>query len=423
MGEATKAAIGRRIKYHMARLNLNRSRLSDQTSIDPSTISRYINGKRKPTSRHADLLAMLFEISVSELIVGAKASRARLSSDANPKPVRIGDICLQDVFLMIGDHVTPLEVGARYIHQPLVLPQKVRPHFDKLVAVAKAKAADAGQPYWNGPNTRLLRIVEPNSRKLADGKEQRGIVLELGPVSWDEFKALNASMDVDLFTGKQKTIREAYAHRQKLYQNAPDLRWCQLSNLLVVNITPITSDGFGIVLHRGLYGVSGGEGKIGNVDEQIERYLDEAHPHDLTRRINLPAAPDKSFGAGYKPSGIPSPFLAAIRGISEEVSTEVARRASEDYSRVKFLNVIMDLTFFIPHLVGIVELGMSKSEADRLRQEKVGKDHSEGIPEFLRLDLKDKRTSTLVSQVQFWTPPGLSAFISALKFWEAKGKA
>src|SRR6266516_1528953 len=160
---------------------------------------------------------------------------------------------------------------------------------------------------------RLIRAI-PNTKQHWSGRERRGIILELGPVSWEEFTVLNEFPD----------IRTKYADYNSLYAHGSDLRWCRLSNLLVLGVMPLTIDGFGLVQQRGPeQSIDPGLFTCG-IAENIHRFLDEAPPDDPTHRIHpLTEVTEKNRWEPYRPRGKPSPLLAAQRGIWEELSREL----------------------------------------------------------------------------------------------------
>jgi hypothetical protein len=353
------------------------------------------------------------------------ASMAVLFTERNPKPLRIGNTSINNVFLMCGNHIEPLEVSIRYSPGPIKISKKIQPSlYNKLVDVAKANARKAGHPYFNGPNTRLLRLTEENTHQQSSGKEQRGITLELGPVSWEEYTVLNTFLDAAVFPDEvENTIRRKFANRALLYENSPDLRWCELANILVVAMIPITTDGFGLIQRRSWHGVSVTAGRlISGISENIHRYLDEAEPSNLGQNLNpIEVGSGLPIDDTYEPRGVPSPLLAAQRGLYEEVSTEIHRIIKSNQERFKFLNVVFDLEFFHPVLVGVIELGLQRDEVEKLIQEYPGKDHSENSTIiFASLNTADEETSRLLADLSRWDLAGLSAFVSSLKYWEAR---
>jgi hypothetical protein len=326
---------------------------------------------------------------------------------------------------MIGNDIEPLDIGVRYEPEWFVIPSQIASVYRQL-ADRIAQAAHSGRhPYFNGPCVRLLEITEDDSAQLPSGQEQRGLVLHLGPVSWEEFSVLNSLIDDKTVFSNGTTMRELFGDEQQLYTNTTDLRWCQLSNILTINMEPITSDGYGIVQDRNPRGVSTGKRQFANgVAENMHRYLDEAPRGNLDHRMNdAVRASEVPVDHRYQPRGVPSPLLTAQRGVKEELSPELDKRLRGTPDRYKFLNVIMDLEFFNPHLLGVIELGMTRDEVVKTIQESRGKDHSEARAiRFLPLDRTNAETMQFISAQERWSPPGLAAFITGMKYWQAHRK-
>jgi hypothetical protein len=350
---------------------------------------------------------------------------AGLGFEGNPNPVRIGDVYLDRVYVMIGNDIEPVDIGVRYEPEWLVIPSQITPLYREL-ADGVAQAARSGRhPYFNGPRARLLEITEDDTAQLPSGYEQRGLVLHLGPVSWEEFSVLNSLIDDKTVFPNGTTIRKLFADEQQLYANTTNLRWCRLSNILTINMEPITSDGYGIIQDRNPRGVSTGKGQFANgVAENMDRYLDEAARGNLDHNLNeLVAAAEVPVDHRYAPRGVPSPLLTAQRGVREELGRELYERLRGTPDRYKFLNVIMDLGYFNPHLIGVVELGMTRDQVAKSIQESRGKDHSEARAiRFLPLDRTNPETMQFISAQERWSPPGLAAFITGMKYWEAHRK-
>jgi hypothetical protein len=123
----------------------------------------------------------------------------------------------------------------------------------------------------------------------------------------------------------------------------------------------------------------------------------------------------------YQPLGVPSPFLTAQRGVYEELSEGLYWSLKDEPHRFKFLNIVMDLEYFNPHLVGIIDLGMTRAEVKKHLEETPGKDHSEATAiDFVKLDSRDPSTMKLISDKPRWSAVGLSALITAVHYWEAQ---
>lgn len=416
--------IGGRIQLARLSKGWNQSTLAIRCGIDQARISKYERGKIHITEGPLAIIARALEVDV-EWLTNSDAVRAGYLDDTNPKPLRIGDTKIDDVHLIHGNHIEPLEISIRYRHDRLVIPHRLREVYARLAAQVKEAAASVGRPYYNGPTARLLRISEEKTDQLPDGREQRRLILELAPLSWEEFTILNKNLDEPITPGGGATIRSEYADRRALFQNGPDLRWCDLSNMLSLAMIPITTDGFGLIQHRSRHGVSVDPGRLtSGIAENIHRYLDEAVPDNLGRALNPRTERNRTdVDAYYRPTGVPSPVLTALRGLKEEVSTELYRMLKDSLHRIKFLNLIFDLHGFHPMLTGIVELGLQRSEVERLLQEYPGRDHPEFTSMlFVPLDPSEKHASRLLRRPTDWVRGGLSAFISAIKFFQRDQK-
>jgi hypothetical protein len=340
----------------------------------------------------------------------------------NPKPFRVGEVLLRDVYLMLGNYTVPIEIVPKYVHQPLELPPEIARVYPHLDSTARAHAQRLGTQYFNGPNTRLIRFTEEGTRQDAAGHEQKVLTLQLGPVSWFEYTILNTFLDYRLDDGQ--TIREVFADPEKLFQNDRDLSWCKLSNILGIALTPITNDGFGLVQKRNPRGVSAEGGKLtSGLAENIHRYLDEANPKDPTERLNELGLPAQTpVDERYAPQGVPSPILCAQRCLWEELSEDLGY--SLPITAYRFLLVGFELAKFHPVLMGVVELDMSREEVERTREKSPGRDHSEFLDiVYLPLDSWSSETINAISLQEHWVPAGLAAFMAAVNYFESRREA
>ena len=336
------------------------------------------------------------------------------------------DSHVDDIYLVIGNHTSPLKVGVRYDPARMTVPASLlqKGVYKQLADKAEKNARDKGYQYFNGPNTRLLRVTQELTDQTASGHEESGIMLEVGPLSWEQFTVLNCFLDQDV-PGESGcgTLRQQFASRRMLFENTTDLRWCELSNLLTVHMIPITSDGYGLVTVRNPKTVSIAGSKLGSgITENIHRYLDEASAGHLDVRLHelmLPIEASKNVPIDYSPRGVPSPLLTAQRGFLEEVSERLYFDIRGDEHRFKFLNVVFDLKLFIPKLIGIVELEVNSDELRRMIHESPGKDHGEVREHhFLKLDAANANTRDFMGRE--WDLGGLAAFATAMQYWSVR---
>ena len=280
------------------------------------------------------------------------------------------------------------------------------------------------------PNTRLIRVIH-DIMPSRDGTEIRRQILELGPVSWLEYSVLNTFLDYKLRNGK--TIREAFACLDKLYDNGSDFRWCSLSNIMPVAMIPVTTDGYGLLQRRSSAVSTEPGAYTSGVAENIHRFLDEAPSGNLyqrrvpllelydeyrTKRLLMESLTAKGVDDKYQPEGVPSPFLTAKRGLFEEISKELYDQVPD--SSYKFLNVAFGLKVFVPNLVGVIELGKPKVEVEELVDACLDKSERRGAIQYVMLDEKDGRTEELLlpRNRSNWTAGGLAALISAIRWYK-----
>ena len=336
----------------------------------------------------------------------------------NPRPIRIGDLCLYEVFRVIGNDIEPLNLLIQYNKAELSLPPKIKALYDALAQQASTNADKGGYNYFpDGPCARLLRII-PNSRQSKSGLEEHRYILELGPVSWEQYTVLNElllSHDV---------LKEEFANVQALYDNGYDFRWCKLSNLFTITMVPITSDGYGLVGPRSQHAVSSAfKVLVPSVNENIHRFLDEAAPTDLERRLHPVDRDQVASDCIWKPTepvGVPSPLLTAQRGVFEELSPKLYNMLCENPNAYKFLNVMFSFDYFHPYLTGVIELNMSRAEVKRMIEESPPAHPEHLKTEFLALDTANKTTLARISDRPKWGTWGLAAFMSAMRYWEHK---
>jgi len=405
-------SLGIRIRKLRLAEGLTQQKLADAIGMSWTQVSRWETDKETPRPSTLRLLAKLFDVPVKELTVGKKSEvqdRGFAEALENSKALVLGDVRLDAIHVLRGNSEEQLHIGVRYDPKPLTIKREFRRLYEQLAERKKEEALLGNHDYFpNGPCTRLIRAI-PNTRSLSNGREQRAVILELGPVSWEEYTVLNDYPE----------IRERYRDYQTLYNQGCDLRWCPLSNLLTFGMVPITSDGYGIVQHRSGQVSSDIRQITCGIAENIHRYLDEAPADDLTRRLHsLIDVPDSVRWNPAAPKGVPSPFLTAQRGLYEELSPELYR-LTNDTSRFKFLCITFDLVRFLPGLIGVIELDLSRKETESMIEKYPGTDHSEYTHlTYLPLDITAPETVQIVSDQSRWVPGGLAAFVSTVKYWK-----
>jgi hypothetical protein len=243
---------------------------------------------------------------------------------------------------------------------------------------------------------------------------------------------LSCSRRSSPLSGRNSTYRtvQISGTGSALYDFSPDLRWSQLSNILSVGFVPITLDGYALVQKRS-QSASAEPGKIASFGENIHRYWDEAPFSDLGVRLHsldnkrlADQGQVQPVDHNYIPQGVPSPLLAFQRGVAEELSRRIYELTMSDQANYKFLGLLFGLRHFRPALCGIVELGVTLSEAQRIIGEDRGKDHWEHnriIP--LALDPTAPEIQAQIANDKNWIDVGLGALILAIKFCKSRSKS
>jgi transcriptional regulator with XRE-family HTH domain len=421
------SGFGKRLRGVRERLGWTQEKVGELAGINSETVNRYEAERALPRMRNLERLAKALRVEAEYLRFGT-ATTVDLSPFYTGKhaPAVVDDVTAQNVHLIDGNHTVPIEISARYNGEPLRVPKRFRPVYDAWLARAQRVAREKGYPFFNGPNTRLCRATREPTRQDPRGHEQNGLMLELGPVSWFEWTVLNMFLD-EPFSEDDASItpRAVFADAERLFDEGSDLRWCRLSNILTVNMTPITSDGYGLIQLRNRGGVSTTGGRLANgVAENVHRFLDEAPADNLGLRQNgLQVGRRCQVDASYCPEGVPSPLLAAQRGLWEEVSEELFWVTREASGKFKFLNLMMDLEFFNPHLIGVIELGLPRAQVEKLVVRSPGKDHAESTAiHYIPLDATAAETKSILLDQRRWAAIGLGCVISAIHYWQSPMK-
>ena len=422
--EAYKERVGLRARRFRLAKGWTQEEVAHAIKSTQPKVANLENGKHLPKGRFMRDLATLFKVPIEAITADPEIrSLFPATVSGNKKALGFCGITVDQVYIAVGSASDTLDISVRYADVPFRYPDRIARVKERLETIAARHAEVTGAMHWDGPTARLLKYRDATADTAA-AYERRKLVIDAGPLSWFEFLVCNTFLDTPgLFSGGT-TIRDNYTDLQKLVRRPDDLSWYELGNILQVAMTPITTDGYGIITRSRAGIVPATAGKLtSGVAENAQRWLDECAPDDKWEPIHpflrFAELPPEGKRRDYQPRAI-SPYVTGLRGLKEELS--VLRKDLGDPRRsVKFLCLAWDLVLFHSILVGVIELPFDRSRAERLINEQRGKDHSEWSDlHFLRLDFGDDQTIAKIVDTTDWDVGGLASFVTAVQYWEGR---
>jgi transcriptional regulator with XRE-family HTH domain len=414
--EVERARIAENIRRLRQEKGWSQEVLAQKVGTSQGTVARWETEQRDVSYKSFQKLCDVLGANSTELKGLAPARpRVPLNFTDNPWPMESEHITVHGAYVFYEADNKPLKWTAQYRHERLVMHSDIEPYWDRIQEHLKARASEVGAKYFPGPVVRLSHMT------FSESSEEFGcLTFHLAPLSWFEFSGLHTMLDDKIFDDSPYTIRERFCDREALYGNQVDLRWCRLSNMLSVHLIPVTTDGFGLIKLRPATGNSVEPNiLIAGVDENMHRFSDESEIGDQFRRRNeIVDPPTVTIDTWYRPRGIPSPYLCALRGVYEETSPKIGEAIAGSVDHIKFLSVVMDLKMFHPHLLGMVELPFSRDETRRMIADHPGKDAraEAGAHRYVALDFNDRTTKQLVADQRNWSAAGLAALVATEKY-------
>jgi hypothetical protein len=194
------------------------------------------------------------------------------------------------------------------------------------------------------------------------------------------------------------------------------VRDAKLSNILDTATTILTKDGYLGYQIRSNRVSTVPNLLTSSVAENINRYLDDVEATLPLRRINRVEGDELPWEAkqeGYVPRGVPHPFAAVERGISEEISRELLKYMRPN--AVKLLGLGFDLESLHPDMLFIAIVDLKAEEVLRFARENPGKDYREGKLRFVECtgDALELQEDVAAGK---WVPAGKAALIRAYEF-------
>lgn len=250
-----------------------------------------------------------------------------------------------------------------------------------------------GYPF-DGP---CVRLVDYHAAPR-DSEERKYLRLTLGRMTWYDYILANqrfGDLDMTRLLNDDQKVTNFVDFDTLVRERA--VSSSQLSNILTAYLTATTSDGFLVYSQRGRHVASHKNLRMSAVSENL-------HPQQ-----------DGVFG----PHSAESLFLAAARGISEELSpTLVPRTPATD---IYLLGLEFHLQGYHPGLLFYLPLAETRAEVERACRVAPGKDFLEGEMRFVHLD-NFADLQMLLSQ-EDWFAAGKASIIRTLEFLESRARS
>lgn len=316
-----------------------------------------------------------------------------------------------DIFLdLLGggdEEFTSNDVRIDYEHVFSDLPPIINESREEVLHKIREYNEANGREFFNGPTIRL-HAVNLGIDQDPGGEEKKHPILLFRPTSWFDYVLTNQRLDVPI-SGLGLTLREAYADESRLV-NSRRIDWIPFSNILTCTVVLISRDNYVRITRRservdnssGVYAAS--------VAENVHRWKDEIW--DLSSPwYSQPSRRDsKNVDYSYKPSGIVSPFLTALRGIREEIGDDVAESVSPD--DIKLISIAWNLSAYQPHMIFKVRSNLPRLELEQIERGSTAPDDWEATGYWLPFELNAPLVTHLSSSK--WAEISKGAILRAL---------
>jgi len=253
----------------------------------------------------------------------------------------------------------------------------------------KREAKEHGRMFFDGPHTRLVDFrVTPR-----DATEQKHLELTLGPVDWYDYAVAN---EVFAQTLRKTQVSDLGRFIDLAEVSDGRIKNVKLSNLLCIDVTIVTLDGYALYAKRGNR-VSAAQGLLASaVAENMHRSFDQS--------------------LGPPRSGLlPVPFRTAIRGLEEEISPELVR--SLNPRALVLLGLAFNLRNLHPDLLFAAAVPFRRDEVFAMAEEHPGKDFIEAT--LLAVPAKLDATLEGILSAGQWLAAGKACLIRTIEFLEA----
>jgi len=304
-----------------------------------------------------------------------------------------------------------------YRHDEFVRPLELLPYCDRILQRKEEEAVRRGALRFNGPNTRLIEWRANPIGETDSVIERRTLNLLLGPVGWFDFEGLNEAFREQATHGDLLEACLRFVGLEEVVSNG-SVQYCKLSNILDTASTIFTRDGFLGYQKRSSRVSAVPSTFTSGIAENINRYLDDADPHDSQKFFNpLPEGPwpEEAQSNDYVPKGVPHPFSAVRRGLREEVSRLIIPHVGPN--AIKLMSISFDLEALHPDLLFLITVDMTAEEILRSAGSQPGRDYFEGQLRFVRADAAAFSAEEEIVKGS-WVAAGKAALFRALQLIE-----
>jgi hypothetical protein len=269
---------------------------------------------------------------------------------------------------------------------PYEMPELFRSRREEIVNILESNSK-----YFNGPHTRLIDCSEEIGDRTT---ERHALNMTIGPLDWEEFAVVRHQTDELL---SQSDSDEAA--RDRLLEYVPVVRICEGHSpagartpcILDTATTIVTSDGwlaFGIRTRNVQHFVGGATSAVAeNIQQKLDRSISQ-EANDL----------------------LPSPFRAALRGIAEELSSELLLNFRQGESTLLCTGVSFDLVGLHPDALFLALIRESREQVELMSPAK----DLENKIFWVRLDGDDDAIFDVLSAYK-WTGAGFASLVRALE--------
>jgi hypothetical protein len=287
----------------------------------------------------------------------------------------------------------------------------------------ESRRALTANNFFNGPNARLLTYtVTPAPAHAAT--EIDTLTVHLGPVGWFHYAGIN----------------EYLRDRRDNFHDQDVARWIDLPALrddfdvkrsLVPNIldtctTIITLDERVAFQERMFSGVDARPRNLtSSVAENINRFKDDADGtnHRLLHAKNYVTSGRNLQGNSYQPEGVPHPFAAVRRGITDELAPAVLDVIEEGpFPEIQCTGLSYDLDSLHPDALFVACFpgsSMELIEIVRGNEGERGKEWREGRLRFMSADFRKSDATRILSGPRAWNPGGHASVVRAIELLSA----